>query len=79
MNLGTTTTLVLIALMFPIGTGAIVTRRPTLKWQEILLIGGTLIMPLVALLAILEFISPLATVIVLGLLTGHLLTHLDTD
>lgn len=79
MSFGTTAVLALIALMAPIGTGTIMTRRATLKWREMLLIGGTTIVPLLAILAVQGLISPLATVIIVGLLTGHLLTHLDTD
>ena len=79
MSFGTTAVLALIALMAPIGTGTIMMRRATLKWEEILLIGGTIIVPLLAVLAVQGLISPLATVIVVGLLAGHVLTHLDTD
>ncbi|WP_440989020.1 hypothetical protein [Haloarchaeobius baliensis] len=79
MSFGTTVTLALIALMAPIGAGTIITRRPTLKWTEMLLIAGTCIVPLLVVLSVQRLISPLATVIIVGLVIGHLLTHLDTD
>jgi len=79
MTLATIVILALIALMAPIGTAAIVLRRATLKWTEMLLIGGTLVVPLVAIFSILGFITPFATVVVLGIIVGHLLTHLDND
>lgn len=69
----------LVALMAPIGIVTIAYRRQTLKWTQLLLMGGATMIPVLALLAIQGLISRMTTVIVLGMLTGHILTHLDDD
>lgn len=79
MNLGTVIILALLVLMIPIGAGAIATRRATLKWKELLLMGGIAGLPLLGVLAIQGLIRPMSATIVLGVLTGHILTHLDDD
>ncbi|MFB6070415.1 MAG: hypothetical protein ABEJ76_05270 [Halanaeroarchaeum sp.] len=79
MNAGSLLVVGIIAMMIPIGVGTIVARRKTLKWQETLLIGGISILPVVTVLAIQRVVRPMTIVIVLGVLTGHVLTFLDTD
>jgi len=79
MNPGTLLVVGVIALMIPIGVVTIATRRKTLKWPEILLIGGVTILPVVSILAITGMITPMTTIIVLGMVVGHVLTYLDTD
>ncbi|MFB6124328.1 MAG: hypothetical protein ABEJ59_00010 [Halanaeroarchaeum sp.] len=79
MTFGQLVIVTLIALIGPIGVVTIAYRRPTLKWTQLLLMGGVTMVPILALLAIQCLISRMTTVIVLGMLTGHILTHLDTD
>lgn len=79
MNVGTILILCVVSSMAPIGVLTIAARRPTLKWQELLLIGGVTMLPALTVLAVQNIIRPMSATIVLGLITGHILTHLDDD
>lgn len=79
MAIATLLTQLILLSAVPIGAGYVLTNAPTIKWKDVLIALGIAVMPVLVALAIQGLFSGMMIAIFLGVVSGHIITHLDDD